>query len=130
MNSNQAALAELLSDSEWEVMKVLWHCAPAPANTIAEHLPQWHPKTVRTMLLRLQKKGVVTHEIKDGIQHFIALLSRDDCQQQATQNFLQRVFDGALSPMVAHFSKQQKLSPQDREALLKLLQDDTGENNE
>lgn len=113
---------EPLSDSEWEVMKVLWQIAPCPANQLAEHLTQWHPKTVRTMLLRLQKKGVVSHEVRDGIQHFQPLLSREDCESRATASFIKRVFDGALSPMVAHFTKQQKLTDEDRAALLQLLE--------
>lgn len=94
-----------------------------PANQLAERLPQWHPKTVRTMLLRLQKKGVVTHCLVDGIQHFEALLSRQDCESRAMDSFMQRVFDGALSPMVAHFTRRHTLSPQDREALLKILKE-------
>lgn len=114
---------EPLSDSEWEVMKVLWQLAPAPANQLAEQLPQWHSKTVRTMLLRLQKKGIVVHEVQDGIQHFRAVLSREDCESRATQSFMQRVFDGALSPMVAHFTKQQNLSQEDRAALINLLEE-------
>lgn len=114
---------EPLSDSEWEVMKMLWQIAPCPANQLAEHLPQWHPKTVRTMLLRLQKKGVVSHELHEGIQHFQPLLSREDCESRATQSFIKRVFDGALSPMVAHFTKQHQLTEQDRAALLALLKE-------
>jgi BlaI family penicillinase repressor len=116
-----------LSDSEWDLMKILWECAPASVNEIAEHAQQttqWHPKTVRTMLIRLDKKGIVSYSVQNGIQHYQPLYSREEFESQATQSFLRRVFDGALTPMVVHFSRKQKLSPEEKQALLNLLKDD------
>ncbi|MES2675315.1 MAG: BlaI/MecI/CopY family transcriptional regulator [Pseudomonadota bacterium] len=115
-----------LTDSEWDLMKILWEAAPASVNAIAERAQQtnqWHPKTVRTMLIRLDKKGLVNYSIRDGIQHYQPLFSREECESQATQSFLQRVFDGALTPMVAHFSSKRKLTPEEKRALLALLND-------
>ncbi|RYY76753.1 MAG: BlaI/MecI/CopY family transcriptional regulator [Gammaproteobacteria bacterium] len=121
-----------LSDSEWELMKVLWELSPASVNDIAaqaQQVTQWHPKTVRTMLIRLHKKGIVSYVVHDGVQHYQPLFSREECESQATQSFLQRVFDGALTPMVAHFSRKQKLTPEEKAALLKLLDDDSERSN-
>lgn len=112
-----------LSSSEWDLMKILWDEAPATANQIAEFTPQWHPKTVRTMLIRLQKKGAIEYEVIDGIQHFKPLYDREYCESTATQSFMQRVFDGALTPMIAHFTRKQKLSDDEKKALIALLQD-------
>lgn len=120
----------MLSDNEWELMKILWKNKPLPAAELAAQLPQWHIKTVRTMLLRLQKKGIVKQEPIDGIQHFMAVLSKEDCESRATDSFIQRVFDGALSPMVAHFTRQHSLSPKDRDALLKILRDTENKGDE
>ena len=113
-----------LSGSEWDLMKILWDKAPATANQIAEFTPQWHPKTVRTMLIRLQKKGAVEYELIEGIQHFKPLYEREFCESSATQSFMQRVFDGALTPMITHFTRQQKLSDEEKKALIALLQNE------
>lgn len=118
-----------LSGSEWDLMKILWDKAPATANQIAELTPQWHPKTVRTMLIRLQKKGAVEYEVLDGIQHFKPVYERDHCESSATQSFMQRVFDGALTPMIAHFTRQQKLTDAEKKALIALLQDNKEQDN-
>jgi BlaI family transcriptional regulator, penicillinase repressor len=115
-----------LSDSEWELMKILWDIAPSSVTDIAERsqqTTQWHPKTVRTMLIRLDKKGIVYYAVQNGVQHYQPRYSREECESHATQSFLQRVFDGALAPMVAHFSRQQKLTPEEKQALLQLLND-------
>lgn len=112
-----------LSGSEWDLMKILWDNSPASVNQIAELTPQWHPKTVRTMLIRLQKKGAVEYEVMDGIQHFTPVHDREYCESSATQSFMQRVFDGALTPMIAHFTRKQKLTDAEKKALIALLQD-------
>ena len=113
-----------LSGSEWDLIKILWDKNPVTANQIAELTPQWHPKTVRTMLIRLQKKGAVEYEVIDGIQHFKPVYEREYCESSATQSFMQRVFDGALAPMIAHFTRQQKLSDEEKKALIALLQNE------
>lgn len=116
-----------LSDSEWDLMKILWERTPATANQIAELTPQWHPKTVRTMLIRLQKKGAVEYHLSEGIQHFKPIHDREFCEARATQSFMQRVFDGALAPMIAHFTRKQKLTDNEKKALIALLQDDSSQ---
>lgn len=119
-----------LSGSEWDLMKILWDNSPASVNQIAELTPQWHPKTVRTMLIRLQKKGAVEYEVVDGIQNFKPVYDREYCESSATQSFMQRVFDGALTPMIAHFTRKQKLTDDEKKALIALLQDNKAQDDE
>lgn len=116
-----------LSDSEWALMKVLWDCAPASVNDIAERVKdtvQWHHKTVRTMLIRLHNKGIVDYVMEKNIQHYRPLFSREECESTATESFIQRVFDGALTPMVAHFTTKRRLTSEEKAALRELLNDD------
>lgn len=54
-----------ISDAEFEVMDVIWKYAPISTNEITDHLSKtkdWSPKTIYTMLSRLEKKGVIVHE--------------------------------------------------------------------
>jgi BlaI family penicillinase repressor len=116
--------APQLSDAEWEVMKVLWAHGPASVNEACEHLhsvTKWHPKTVRTMLIRLEKKRAVGTKTKDGIYHYYSLVSREECTRHATHSFIDRVFDGALAPMVAHFVSGKSLTAEEKRELKKLL---------
>jgi BlaI family penicillinase repressor len=113
-----------ISDAEWEVMKVLWDQSPIGVNDLCDRLApakQWHPKTVRTMLIRLAKKRVVGNKVIDGVYHYYPLVSREACTRSATHSFIDRVFDGALAPMVAHFASVRPLSLEERRELKKLL---------
>ena len=114
-----------ISDAEWDVMKVLWELGSASVNEICEKLvpeTEWHPKTIRTMLIRLAKKRAVGNKMKDGVYHYFPLVTRESCTQQATQSFMQRVFDGALTPMVAHFASKRALTAEEKRELKKLLE--------
>lgn len=48
-----------ISESEWEIMTVLWKEAPLTANEIISNLQErtdWKPKTIRSLLDRLVKR--------------------------------------------------------------------------
>jgi BlaI family transcriptional regulator, penicillinase repressor len=112
-----------ISDAEWEVMKALWDQSPASVNELCERLAtmKWHPKTVRTMLIRLAKKGAIDSKVKDGVYHYFPLVSREECSRSAAHSFIDRVFDGALMPMVSHFVSRRPLTAEEKKELKKLL---------
>lgn len=120
-----------LSDAEWQVMKALW-AAPDPvtANALTAALAGtsgWHLKTVRTMLTRLEKKKAVRKRTLNGVYHYLPAVDQSECSGQAAESFIDRVFDGALTPLVAQFTRRRKLSAEDRKALEQLLKSGSGE---
>ncbi|MGC3981863.1 MAG: BlaI/MecI/CopY family transcriptional regulator [Steroidobacteraceae bacterium] len=112
-----------ISDAEWEVMKALWELAPISVSDLCERLAdrQWHSKTVRTMLIRLTKKGVVDNKVVEGVYRYYPTVSREECTRLAAHSFIDRVFDGALAPMVAHFVGRRALTLEEKRELKKLL---------
>lgn len=115
-----------ISEAEWEVMKALWDCPPVSVNELAERLAparKWHPKTVRTMLNRLQRKGAVASRVVDGVYHYYPALSRESCTRRAAESFIDRVFGGALTPMIAQLVHRRPLTEQEKRELRKLLKE-------
>lgn len=112
-----------ISDAEWEVMKALWEHSPVSVNDLSRHLAGtgWHPKTIRTMLIRLRKKGAVDCKVRDGVYHYFPKLSKQECLRSATRSFVDRLFDGALAPMIAHFADSRPLTVEEKRELKKLL---------
>ena len=89
-----------------EVIKPLWTHGPMAARDIYAALPEdcgWAYKTVKTMLSRLVKKGALTFDQVGNSYLYRAAYSRAELTQAATGSFIERVFDGALRPLVAHF---------------------------
>ena len=49
------------------------------------------------------------------------LVAESECVRAESRSFLQRVYGGALQPMLAHFLEETKLSKQDIEELKKCV---------
>jgi len=95
-----------LSELEWEIVKPLWEKGPLPAREIYQHTPpdqKWAYKTVKTMLARLVKKGVLRYTEVGNSYLYEAVFSREEMTASAAGTFVRRVFDGALQPFFAHF---------------------------
>lgn len=113
-----------IADSEWEVMKVLWKKAPRTAREIIDALEpvkEWKPKTVKTLLNRLVTKGALDYT-QDGKNYIYSpAVARKDCVRNETRSFLDRVYDGSPTPMIAAFIQDEKLSPEEIRELRKIL---------
>jgi len=114
-----------ISETEWEVMKVLWTESPLAADEIITRLAahdDWHPKTAKTLLNRLVKKKALGFE-KEGRAYLYHPLVREvDCVKAASASFLDRVFGGSLTPMLAHFVEHKKMSAAEIRELKRLLE--------
>lgn len=115
-----------ISEAESAVMEVLWARSPLAADEIVAALAEsrdWQEPTIKTLLNRLLNKGAIEAD-KDGRRYLYSpLLQRADWLLQESRGLLDRLFDGRVAPLVAHFSAQRKLSRKDIAELRKLLED-------
>ena len=113
-----------ISETEWEVMKVLWSRHPLSAQQIIDVLAaqdDWHPKTVKTLLNRLVRKGALGFRKEGRAYLYRPLVPEQDCVAAESESFLDRVFGGSLKPMLAHFVETRKLSTGEIAELKRLL---------
>lgn len=113
-----------ISEAESVVMDVLWQrqsCAAEDVVVALANSQHWQEATIKTLLNRLLTKGAIK-ATKDGRRYLYSpILRREDWVLGESQGLLERLFDGRVAPLVAHFSQQQKLSRKDIEELRKLL---------
>ena len=113
-----------ISEAESVVMDVLWQQQPCAAEDVFMALAgtqEWQEATIKTLLNRLLKKGAIT-ATKDGRRYlYLPVLRREDWVLGESQGLLERLFDGRVAPLVAHFSEHRKLSKNDIAELRKLL---------
>ena len=114
-----------ISTAESQVMKALWVKSPLSAEEIIAALPKdqdWADATVKTLLNRLLKKEAIAAE-RDGRRFlYRPLVAQGDYVHAESQGLLDRLFDGKLAPLVAHFSQREKLSDEDVAELRRLLE--------
>ena len=115
-----------ISEAESVVMDVLWRTHPLGAEEVVAALADsrhWQEATIKTLLNRLLNKGAIAAE-KEGRRYLYSpRLKREDWVLEESRGLLDRLFDGRVAPLVAHFSEQRKLSRKDIADLRKLLEE-------
>jgi BlaI family penicillinase repressor len=113
-----------ISESEWEIMNVLWDKAPQTANDIILSLQEstdWKPKTIRTLLDRLVQKDVVGVNKDQRVYTFYPLYSQEECQRAETESFIKRIYGGTMKSMLVQFIHEDTLSDDEINELRTIL---------
>jgi BlaI family penicillinase repressor len=113
-----------ISEAEWVVMDVLWESSPLTASEVANEVGermQWHPKTVKTLLARLVKKGALRYRQESNRYLYTPVHPRARHVAAESQSFVARVFGGSATPALVHFVETMDLSDEDLEELRQIL---------
>ena len=117
-------LAPKISDSELEVMRVLWQAGDAlPVTEIREALQRsrgWEATTVKTLISRLVTKGVLKQE-KRGVFYYSPLVSEAEYNDWATHDLISRVYHGSARDLVAALVRSDGLTQSDIDELRDLF---------
>jgi len=117
-------LAPKISDSELEVMRVLWRAGDAlPVTDIRETLQKsrgWEATTVKTLISRLVTKGVLKQE-KRGVFYYSPLISEAEYNDWATHDLISRVYHGSARDLVAALVRSDGLTQNDIDELRDLF---------
>jgi BlaI family transcriptional regulator, penicillinase repressor len=116
--------AIVISDAESVVMEVLWRQSPLAAEEIVAALASerdWQESTVKTLINRLLKKGALSAEVDGRRYLYSPNLTRDIWLRSQSTSLLDRLFDGKVAPLVAHFSEHRKLTRDDIAELKRIV---------
>jgi len=109
-----------LSDLEHQLMEILWKKGRATAEQIREALAPRHvlkDSTVRTVLLRLEKKGYVTHKVQGKAFVYSGVEKPRNVAVRAVRQILDKFCDGSLEQLLVGLVENEVV---DREELQKL----------
>ena len=113
-----------ISDAEWQVMDVLWAQSPQTANEVVDALATqsgWSAATIKTMLNRLVRKRALKFKAEGKRYLYAPAIPRDAAVRAETRSLADRLFGGAVGPMLAHFVEDARLSRDEINELRKLL---------
>ena len=114
------SLADKISDSELEVMKLLWQAEDAlPVMEIREALQRsrgWEATTVKTLVSRLVSKGVIAQE-KRNVFYYSPRITEQEYNAWATGNLIRRLYNGSAKDLVAALVHSEGLTRRDLEEL-------------
>jgi len=113
-----------IAESEWRVMQVLWENGSQTANDVVNALSgevKWKPRTIKTLISRLVKKGAVKVTEEGYRYRYSAAVSESECVHSETRSFVRRVYHGAMKPALAAFIEDADLSDKEIDDIQKIL---------
>lgn len=118
------SLVSKITDSEAEVMRVLWEAGcELPLAEIRKTLEQtskWETSTIKTLLRRLCEKGVVLAAKKE-VFYYHPAVSEAEYNEYTTQSLIDRLYFGSAKNLVASLLESKKLDALDIEELRTLF---------
>ncbi|MCI6268153.1 MAG: BlaI/MecI/CopY family transcriptional regulator [Candidatus Ventricola sp.] len=111
-----------LFDSELKVMDVLWREGDLPAKAIARTLTEeigWNVNTTYTLI----KRCIAKEAIERSEPGFMcrALVSKEQVQQEETQELIDKVFDGSADKLFASLLGGRRISREQLEQLRRMI---------
>lgn len=120
-------IAASVSDAEIEILQQLWNKSPQSAQEIIESLQlsaagNVHPKTVKTLINRLLNKGALGFHEKNRKYYYFPIIEKEVFYAEKTSSFLNKFFNGEITPLLTFFTQQKKLNDTELAELKQLLE--------
>jgi BlaI family penicillinase repressor len=113
-----------ITDSEYEVMRVLWDAKEAlPVAEIRKTICEktgWEDSTVKTLLNRLRSKGAVTRQKRD-VYYYSPSVREAEYNEYTTQVLIDRLYQSSAKNLIASLVSAKKLTEADIDELREML---------
>lgn len=109
-----------LTELQQAILDYLWAHGPMTAEAIREGLQRKHPlkdSSMRTLLRRLEARGVLTHRTEGKVFIYEATLPPQQVAAGALRHIIHRFFAGSVEQMLVGMVDQKVLAAADLERL-------------
>lgn len=113
-----------LGAQELALMKVVWRLKDVSVREVYEAERQRRPvayTTVMTMMNTLEAKGYLKKTLDGRAFRYRPAVPEQRVVRAMVREFVERVFDGASAPLLAHLVTESDLSETEREELRRLI---------
>ena len=110
----------IVFESEYRFCLILWEHEPIKSSELVNLCREqlgWKPTTTYTVIKRLSERGV----LKNDNTIVSSLVSKDEVQAAEINEMVEKTFEGSLPAFFAAFTKHQKISDDEIEALQQLI---------
>lgn len=109
-----------ISDSELEVMKVIWKAKkPVTSLDIVEAFDGngWKKTTIGTFLTRLVEKGALSAQKQGKLYYYTPLVSQKDYRRYQTKSLISSLYGGSIKDFAVSLFEEQSISDEELEEL-------------
>jgi BlaI family penicillinase repressor len=115
-----------LTDLQLAILRVLWDRGSATAAEITDALRETRglaPQTIATILSRLERRGIVSHQTRQRQYVYSAMLSEPEVRRTMLSELTDRVFEGDVAALVSQLLSAREMSPGDLARVKALITD-------
>ena len=112
-----------LTKAEEQIMQTLWSLDKAFLREIVESMPnpKPHQNTVATLLKILVEKEFVVVEVLGRQHRYSPLISKQEYSGKSIKQLAKNYFEGSFSNVVSYLVKENNISVEELESLLKQI---------
>lgn len=113
-----------ISEAEFEVMKEVWKHAPINTNEVIERMSKitdWNDGTIRTLLTRLVKKGVLSYSKDSRVFVYTPTVEENEYLKTQSRSYLEKFYAGDLSSLVLSIVDSGAKTNDEIDTLLEIL---------
>ena len=107
-------------ESEYRFCLILWEHEPIKTTelvTLCGEQLGWKPTTTYTVIKRLSERGILENNNKI----VTSLVSKDEVQAAEINEMVEKTFEGSLPAFIAAFTKHQKISEEEIDAVQQMI---------
>ena len=107
-------------ESEYRFCLILWEHEPIKSTDLAKLCKEkldWSKTTTYTVIKRLSERGV----IKSENAVVTSIVSKEEAQQSELEELMDKKFEGSLPAFIAAFTKHQKISDAEIDAVQQMI---------
>jgi predicted transcriptional regulator len=116
-----------VTDTELAILQVLWDQGPANRRRIVDALyPESGPAqyaTVQKLLERLEIKGYVSRDRREGVLTFVAAVDREQLISRRLRDVAEKLCGGSLTPLLMNLVRAKPLTAEELHELQELIQE-------
>ena len=107
-------------ESEYRFCLILWEREPIKSSELVALCKErlgWKPTTTYTVIKRLSERGV----LKNENTVVTSLVSKEEVQAAEINEMVEKTFEGSLPAFIAAFTKHQKISNEEIDAVQQMI---------
>jgi BlaI family penicillinase repressor len=117
-----------LGELQLRILRALWQ-REGRRGTVAQVIEGLGPDadlaytTVATMLRKMEDRGLVKHQADGRAFVYRAMVDEEEVTRGMADHFVDRLFEGSLADLVAHFLRHRDVSPEELQRLERLIKE-------
>ena len=113
-----------LFDAEYKFLDIIWELEPINSTELTKvclNKLGWKKPTTYTMIRKLAEKGL----LKNANATVTSLVKREQVQKYESEALMEKSFDNSLPAFIAAFLQDKKLSENEAEAIMRMIEEKT-----